>query len=134
MKTWRSLPIVLASVGAASAPACDAQIGEPAVIGGPTANPSGGSGTLTGAGTGGGPDVPPLDCASRQAPVLHARLLTPSQYNNSVSDLVKIGGNPSKDFGGGTGGHLDDLSVERRANAAADVARQAALTLAQWAP
>jgi len=125
---------VLASVGAASAPACDAQIGEPAVIGGPTANPSGGSGTLTGAGTGGGPDVPPLDCASRQAPVLHARLLTPSQYNNSVSDLVKIGGNPSKDFGGGTGGHLDDLSVERRANAAADVARQAALTLAQWAP
>jgi hypothetical protein len=65
---------------------------------------------------------------------VQARLLSPTQYNNTVVDLLKVGGDPSKDFGGDVSGSLDDLSVERRANAAADVARQAAATLAQWSP
>jgi hypothetical protein len=65
---------------------------------------------------------------------LHARLLTPSQYDNTITDLIKVGGDPSKDFGGGVATQLDDLGVELRANAAASIAHQAALSLAQWAP
>jgi hypothetical protein len=77
--------------------------------------------------------MPPLDCTATRAAAFHARLLTPTQYNNAVGELVKAGGDPSKDFGGASG-QLDDLSVERRANAAAAVAQQAAATLAQWSP
>ena len=54
-----------------------------------------------------------------QAPVLHARMLSPRQYNNTVEDLLKVAGNPARDFGGGADTQLDDLGVERRANAAA---------------
>jgi hypothetical protein len=68
------------------------------------------------------------------APVLHARLLTPSQYNNTVLDVVKVGGNPSKNFSGGVDTQLDDLSVEMRADTATAIATQAAATLAQWTP
>jgi hypothetical protein len=94
-----------------------------------------GGGTSAGTTTGsGGMPMPPLDCTSPKAPAFHARLLSPTQYNNTVVDLVKVGGDPSKDFGGAVSGALDDLSVERRANAAADVARQAAVALAQWSP
>jgi hypothetical protein len=75
----------------------------------------------------------PLDCTMPRAAAFHGRLLTPSQYNNAVAELVKVGGDPSKDFGGASS-QLDDLSVERRANAAAAVAQQAAATLAQWSP
>src|SRR5712691_2960828 len=75
--------------------------------GGPgTTGPSTGSGSGTGGSSTGGM---PLDCTARQAPALHARLLTPSQYNNTVSDLVKVGGDPSRDFGGGVAAQLDDL-------------------------
>lgn len=63
-----------------------------------------------------------------------ARLLTPSQYNNTLLDLLKVSGDLAKEFGGAVDGHLDDLSVERRANAAALAARQAATGLAQWSP
>ncbi|HEV3032973.1 MAG TPA: DUF1592 domain-containing protein, partial [Polyangia bacterium] len=66
--------------------------------------------------------------------MLHARLLTPSQYNNTVLDLVKVAGNESKNFSGGVDTQLDDLSVELRADAATDIATQAAATLAQWTP
>jgi hypothetical protein len=45
-----------------------------------------------------------------------------------------VGGNPSKDFGGGVDTQLDDLAVERRANAAAAIAQQAAASLASWSP
>ena len=75
-----------------------------------------------------------MDCSAPHAPALHARLLTPSQYDNTISDLLKVVGNPSKDFGGGVATQLDDLSVELRANAAAGIAHQAVLSLSQWSP
>ncbi len=104
---------------------CQGEIGAngPGSVGPGTSNP--GSGDATGG---------PVNCAAPSAPTLHAHLLTPSQYNNTVLDLVKVAGNTSKDFGGGVDTQLDDLAVELRANAAADVARQAATTLAQWTP
>jgi hypothetical protein len=99
-------------------------------IGGPQGKATGS--TTGGTTTGSGP--PPASCDVPQAPPLHASLLSPSQYNNVVLDLVKVGGNPSKDFRGGAGAQLEDLEVERRANAAADIARQAAASLAAWSP
>jgi hypothetical protein len=68
------------------------------------------------------------------APVLHARLLSPRQYDNTVEDLLKVGGNPARDFGGGADTQLDELGAERRANAAASIARQAVTRLAMWSP
>ncbi|MEP7048953.1 MAG: DUF1588 domain-containing protein [Pseudomonadota bacterium] len=120
--------------------ACQGQVGGS----GPGAAPPGGSTGGVGAtgggastagstsiiGTGGGTAT--VDCAAPHAPALHARLLTPSQYDNTVTDLVKVGGDPSKDFGGGAATQLDDLGVELRANAAASIAHQAALSLSQW--
>jgi len=91
----------------------------------------GAGGTSSAAGAGG---AAPIDCTAPHAPALHARLLTPSQYDNTVLDLVKVAGDPSKDFGGGVATELDDLGVELRANAAADIAHQAALLLAEWSP
>jgi hypothetical protein len=91
-----------------------------------------------GAGTGGlgtaGAGVQALDCQTATAPVLHTRLLAPSQYDNTISDLVKVGGNPSKNFSAGIDAQLDDSNVELRADAAAGIAAQAAATLAQWTP
>jgi len=82
----------------------------------------------------GGAGVTASDCQGPHAPALHARLLTPSQYDNTVTDLVKLDGDPAKDFGGGVATQLDDLGVELRANAAADIAHQAALSLGNWSP
>jgi hypothetical protein len=89
-----------------------------------------GSASSTGAGVATTGNAPPTDCTAKHAPVLHARLLTPSQYNNTVSDLVKVVGDLSKGFGGGVGAQLDDLS----ANAATGLAQQAVLSMAQWSP
>lgn len=75
-----------------------------------------------------------LGCATPSAAVLHARLLTPSQYDNSVLDLLKVSGTPSKGFNSGVDSRLDDLGIELRANAAATIAKQAASTLAAWSP
>jgi Protein of unknown function (DUF1588)/Protein of unknown function (DUF1592)/Protein of unknown function (DUF1595)/Protein of unknown function (DUF1585) len=75
-----------------------------------------------------------LDCSTPTAPVLHAQLLTPSQYDHSVLDLLQVTGTPSKGFNNGVDAQLDDLGVELRANAAATVAKQAASTLAAWSP
>ncbi len=108
---------------------CTARIGDAA--GDPSATRQGGATT---AGTAGTTTGGALDCGSPHAPALHARWLSPSQYNNTLVDLVKVEGNPSKDFGGGVDAQLDDLSVERRANAAASVAHQATLSVAQWSP
>ena len=83
--------------------ACSGQIGA-------TDPGSGGGGGGTGASGG---STPNLDCSSPRAAALHARLLTPTQYNNSLQDLVKVGGNPSRDFSGAVDGALDELSVER---------------------
>jgi hypothetical protein len=115
---------------AALAVSCSGSVGAP---GAPT--PAGiGAGKSGGDKTGTGGAAGTANCQVPAAPVLHARLLTPSQYDNTLLDLVKVGGDPSKDFSGGVDTQLDDLSVELRANAAADVAHQAALNLAQWSP
>ena len=66
------------------------------------------------------------------APVLHARLLTPSQYEHTVQDLVKVTGSPAKDFAGGVSARLDDVALEQRANAAADIASKAVASLSSW--
>jgi len=110
---------------------------------GPTGpgNGSGGGGP-GGGGLPGGPTGPngggaqPSACMGRpaEAPVLHARMLSPRQYNNTIEDLLKVGGNPARDFGGGADTQLDDLGAERRANAAALVASQAVAQLAMWSP
>jgi len=96
----------------------------------PTSVSGGGADT----GTSGGAGATAIDCQAPHAPALHARLLTPSQYDNTVTDLVKVDGDPAKNFGGGVATQLDDLGVELRANAAADIAHQAVLSLANWSP
>ncbi len=114
-------------------PACSARIGDPKGYNAGTGPGSGsGPGSSTGStGTG------TFECTDPgpQAPVLHARLLSASQYNNTVQDLMKVAGSPASAFGGyGPDTSLDDLAAERRATAAAAVARQAAATLATWSP
>src|SRR5258708_22520811 len=80
------------------------------------------------------PDQPKPLCTKPQAPAFHARMLSPSQYNNAVHDLFGLTDDFAAGFGGGADTQLDDLGVEQRANAAAAVARQAAQSLAAWAP
>lgn len=117
--------------------ACQGTIGDSAGAG-----PGNGTGATTGTGRGGngggptGPDAHPTACMGRppEASVLHARMLSPRQYDNTVADLLKVGGNPAQAFGGGADTQLDDLGAERRANAAAAIAHQAAGQLAMWSP
>lgn len=89
----------------------------------------------------GGPDLgtggqagTPTACAAPNAPVLNARLLSPSQYEHTVFDLVGVGDHPAKDFAGGLTAKLDEVEVERRANAAAAIAANASQNLAAWSP
>lgn len=135
---WSGLTSLLAlaacqgQVNANHGPGSSAQAG--AAAGGSAAASAGaGAGASAGATSSGGAAAS-ADCTAAHAPPLHARLLTPSQYDNSVLDLVKVAGSPAKDFGGGVATQLDDLAVELRANAAASIAHQAALSLAQWSP
>jgi hypothetical protein len=108
----------------------------PAGPGGGRGNGGGGGATPGGPTTPSGPGAQPSACMGRpaEAPVLHARMLSPRQYNNTVEDLLKVAGNPARDFGGGADTQLDDLGAERRANAAALVAGQAVAQLAMWSP
>src|SRR5262249_27560897 len=85
-------------------------------------------------GTSGDAGMPSSACLQPQAAPVYAALLSPSQYDHTVLDLFKLDGDPAKDFGGGSATQLDELGVERRANAAADLAHQAAISLAAWAP
>lgn len=101
--------------------------------GGPRTTP--GDGTIdTGPKLPNTPMATPPTCGGQRAPVLRALLLSPSQYNNTVLDLLQVGGDFSKSFGGGVDGPPDELGVEYRAIAAAEVARAAVRTLAQWSP
>src|SRR4051794_1076810 len=109
----------------------------------PNGNGNGiGSGNRPGNGSGNNPGGPPgagaqpTACMGRaaEASVLHARMLSPRQYDNTVQDLLKVAGSPAKDFGGGTDTQLDDVGAERRANAAASIAHQAVAQLATWSP
>jgi hypothetical protein len=119
----------LLSLLAIAATACSGQVGSSGVTPGGS-----GGGMLGGTGGSGNPDDPKPTCVQPQAAPLHAQMLSPSQYNNVVRDLFGISGDFSKGFGGGADTQLDDLGVEQRANAAADVARQATAALATWAP
>jgi hypothetical protein len=96
----------------------------------------GAGGTSGGSNVGGtaGSGPRPADCGKASAPVLHARLLTPSQYEHTVEDLLKVADHPAKDFGGGLADKLDELAVERRANAAAAIASTAVANLGAWSP
>ncbi|HXI59634.1 MAG TPA: DUF1587 domain-containing protein, partial [Polyangia bacterium] len=104
--------------------ACSGDIGTPAASTGDTRNGPGGSG-----GT-----VAPVNCQQPQAAALNARLLSPSQYDNTVQDLLQVGGDPAKGFAGAGFAQVDDAAVEQRANAATAIAHQAAAMLAAWAP
>ncbi len=91
-----------------------------------------GHGGGSGAGSGGAGG---MACgAGPQAPARHARLLTPRQYQNTVANLLQVVGDFAKDFGGGADAPLDELGIERRANAAAEIARQAAAMPGRWSP
>jgi Protein of unknown function (DUF1588)/Protein of unknown function (DUF1592)/Protein of unknown function (DUF1595)/Protein of unknown function (DUF1585) len=129
----------------AVAAGCTGQVMGTGQTNGPGAGAGAGpaTGTTTGAGLsmgsgggagGGTTTAPPLDCQTPQASPLYARLLSPSQYDHTIEDLFHITGDPAKEFGGGAFAQLDELGVERRANAAAAIASQAALTLATWSP
>jgi len=118
--------LLLACSGEVSSP------GQPPPGGGP--NPPGGGGGIGGGGNGGNQPMMPVNCLQPQASALQARLLTPSQYSNSVQDILQVTGDPAKGFTGGGFSRLDESALEQRANAAAAVALSASKTLAMWAP
>jgi hypothetical protein len=89
----------------------------------------GGAANTGGTGTGGSPP-PPLDCSQPRASTARLRVLTESQYNNSVLDIFQISGSLAK----GLGPSLDDVSLEQRADIATSVATQAVANFAKWAP
>jgi hypothetical protein len=82
-------------------------------------------------------DAPPADdadCSKPRAAPARLRLLSESQYDNAVLDLLGVAGNPGQGFGAQVFAALDDTRVEQRANAAAAIASQAAANLLAWSP
>jgi hypothetical protein len=71
-----------------------------------------------------------------QASPLHARLLSPRQYDNTILDLLKIGGSPAEtgNVAGGETAALDSTALQFRANTTAAIAAQAAANLSLWSP
>src|SRR5262245_46602565 len=69
-------------------------------VGGSGAGASGGT-------TGTGGSGPPLDCTGPRAAAVPLRLLTSSQYDNSVLDILEISGSSAAGFGTG----LDDVAL-----------------------
>lgn len=92
-----------------------------------------GAGAAGGPGSGGSGTVA-LDCSKPQAAVARLELLTSTQYDNSVLDLLGVGGNPGSGIGDAVFATLDDTAVEQRAGVAATVAAGAAANLSKWAP
>jgi len=132
---------VVLVVGGAWLGACTANLDRvaPGATGGASVGtggtPGGGTPALTGGSNGAG--AGPGSCARPEqvsAPVLHARLITPSQYEHTAQDLLKVTGNFAKDFAGGASAHLDDVALEQRANTAADIAAKAVATFSAWSP
>lgn len=76
------------------------------------------------------PTTTTADCSRPEAPPLYARLLTPSQYEHTVEDMLHIGDHPAKEFGA----KLDEVGVAQRATAASLVAVKAATNLNGWSP
>ncbi len=127
---WRSWALGLALSGSF---ACTGQPnGNPASGGSVTAG--GAASVNAGSSNGGNGTAGATACTQGVAPALHARLLTPSQYEHVVEDLLKVGEHPAKEFGGGVSARLDEVAVERRANAAALVASKAVANLSAWSP
>ena len=98
-------------------------------------SPAGGSsGSTSSAGGVGGMSgvggTAPADCSQPAASNVRLAALSESQFNNSVSDLLKVTGSPAN----GQGEAFDDVSLEQRAAVAASVATQAAASLSTWAP
>lgn len=89
----------------------------------------GGAANTGGPGTGGSSPTP-LDCSQPRASTARLRVLTESQYNNSVLDIFQISGSLAT----GLGPSLDDVSLEQRADIATSVATQAVANFAKWAP
>ncbi len=99
----------------------------------PTASGGSGGAMAGGAASGGSPGVA-LDCSQPQAAVTRLQLLTSSQYDNSVLDLLGVGGSPGAGIGDAVFATLDDTAVEQRAGVAATVAATAAASLSKWSP
>ncbi len=72
-------------------------------------------------------------CLQQGAAPMRAHLLSPSQYANAVQEVLHVSIDLST-LESVTGSGLDELGVERRANAAEDIARRAASAYAAWAP
>ena len=136
-RTWLVCLFGLWSLACTGVIGPEGGLGAGGASGSATGSPQAGSGGQDPIGTGGaGPQAPdPGGCASLGlATLMRARLLSPRQYTHTVEDLLGVSGDFAKDFGGGAETQLDELAVERRANAAAAIARQAASTHAAWAP
>jgi hypothetical protein len=88
---------------------------------------SGGAGAVAGTG---GTGPAPLDCSQPHATTVSLRLLSATQYDNSVLDIFRLSGTHAAGFTRG----LDDVALEQRATVAAAIAAQAVANLAQWAP
>jgi hypothetical protein len=137
---WRSAlcsAVVLASAGGCGSGREGAPESPPNLEGMPGPMPSGEPGSPAAEQsptTSRGSEESPLDCSAPRAAAVRLRLLSESQYNNSVLDLLRVGGSPGQGFGSKVFAALDDTRVEERANAAAAVASQAMANLAAWAP
>lgn len=108
---------------------CTSATGDPLTGGsGGAATTGGGAGVAGSAGSAGGGS--PGDCSKPQAAAIRLTPLTESQFSNSVLDIFQVSGGLPPDIGQS----FDDVSLEKRAAAAAAVAAQAAANLAQWSP
>jgi len=119
--------------GGPSAAGSEMNGGGGGTVGGGTggASTTGGNATGGAAGTGGAGAVGgSLDCSQPRAAAVPLRLLTESQYKNSLTDILRVSESPVGEVAPG----LDDVALEQRANVAAAVATEAALNLAQWSP
>ena len=103
------------------------------LLGGDSSSTSGGQGGGSG-GTGTTTPLPQGDCAAA-IPPLEARLLSPSQYDHTASDLLGfVSGEATTTFGATSAAprslaKLDELTVERLASIAERVAAQAGQNL-----
>ncbi len=136
--------IMAAALGLSAGLACESGLPaspSPSGSGGVSSSGSSDDGGSGGAGSGSGSNGAAssggtVNCSTPQTSALHARLLSPSQYDNTVQDLLQIGGNPSKTYyvTGGETAQLDQVAVGHRADAAAAIAAQASATLSAWSP
>jgi len=137
MNKWRALALL---AGSPVVVCCTGYVGgnstERAGVGGAPGNPSGlaSSGTASVPGAAGAGPPSSVDCSRPHAAPFHGLLLTPSQYDHALEDIVKVTDDLAKDFGAGVAARLDEVEVERRADAATTAAAKAAATASSWSP